>query len=66
MLCLVEAYRVLTRDVMGESVDKTLLVAVALVFGASVSRPRWATTIYSKKGLVVGFAGFGAIFFVDP
>ena len=45
----------------GAIVDNTLIVAVGLVFGASVLRPRWTATIYSTKGLFVGFVGFGAI-----
>ena len=44
---------------MGATVDKGLIVAAVLVFGAVVLRPRWATTIYSTNGLFVQLVVFG-------
>ena len=46
---------------MGQSVYKSLVLAVALVIGAVVLRPRWASTIYSTKGFFVQFVGFGGV-----
>ena len=43
---------------MGESVDKTLIVAVVLLLGEAVLRPRWTTAIYATKGLFVQFVAF--------
>jgi len=46
---------------MGKKIDKTLIVAVVLLFGAVVLGPRWTTAIYSTKGIFVQIVGFGGV-----